>query len=148
MADAVKSCESLEDKSVVACVNEAASPERISECAGLDTLVHDRGWKRGVYCYAAEEESRLGRCERSNRECDYYRRVANRKREKVSRCKVHKRAWAVLVGGKAVEPQGSPEACELVRKDLASRGKIAGESCQEIGYEELLPHRHVIPGAH
>jgi len=139
LADAVARCETV-DARARRCASKAPSAE-IAACPGIDELPADRGWRAGLYCYVSSD-SGWSRCERSNRECEYYRRVAQRDGRQVSRCTAAELAWAIVHHGDPVDPQPSSAECERVRKDLLASGRITESSqCQEVTHAVLVGGR-------
>ena len=139
LKDAVAACKGM-DSDMLRCA--AQEPlDRVGACPGVDALPVDRGWKRGLYCYTSDDDG-WSRCERSNRECEYYRRVATRDQRKIGRCALADRAWAIIYHDDPVDPQPTAAECTRVRQQLLKSGRIDDSSpCKEVSYEELIRGR-------
>ncbi len=115
-----------------------ADMKSVRLCDGVDVFRSDDGWVAGLHCFVSRGHT-WSRCERSNRECEYYRHVARRNRQDVSRCGPAEQAWAIRRGPDHVNPAPSPEECERIRRELVARGDLAADAvCERATYDDLL----------
>lgn len=146
-SDAVRRCREHASRKTVECVASGGSP---AACSGVEGLPVDDGWRSGFHCLHAEDDGR-GRCERSNRECDHYRRVHARRGRKLGRCEPAKQAWVLEVGSEIHNPVPDRSDCQELRTELLTASRIdAGAACMLVSYSELVaskPRERIAPPA-
>ena len=130
--EAIERCTAELSLDEAQCVVQKAG--EVGRC-GVELAI-DKGWENQWTCFT-KGEPRRWRCERSNRECEYYRQLAVTRDPPASSCRPVSRVFAVVKAGKHRATSPTMEECQASRARLARQGGDPGQ-CEEMPDAEAM----------